>query len=170
MHIKAILIAACLLIVALMAVFASPPARAATYINNQLTEEKGGTTILGGGDHVFVRFGTDAAFGIVYGTTANPNNIYVVAIKARYLGVAQVVDQGGRSVAENRSIKIYTLYAVKLDSLVEFRDLNVNSIADYARVYNATTHRFSDYINRGDTLYKKVDLNTNWTASPVVRT
>src|SRR5712692_8915812 len=170
MHIKAILIAACLLIVALMAVFASPPARAATYINNQLTEEKGGTTILGGGDHVFVRFGTDAAFGIVYGTTANPNNIYVVAIKARYLGVAQVVDSQGRTVLDNRAIKVYTLYAMKLDSIVEFRDLNGNSVADYARVYNSTTNKFSNYFGRGDTLYKKVDLNTNWTAGPIVQT
>ena len=170
MHIKAVLVASCLLIVAIMAVFASPPARAATDISNQLTEERGTTNILGGGDHVFVRFGNDAAFGIVYGTTATPNNIYVVAIKARYLGVAQVVDSSGRTVLDNRAIKIYTLYAMKLDSIVEFRDLNGNSVADYARVYNSTTNKFSNYIGRGDTLYKKVDLNTNWTAGPIVRT
>ncbi|HEV2230719.1 MAG TPA: hypothetical protein VGS18_00825, partial [Thermoplasmata archaeon] len=90
----------------MVAVFVSAPARAATYLNDQLRDERGSTTILGGGDHVFVRFGTDAAFGIVYGTTANPNNIYVVAIKARYLGVAQVVDSQGRTVLDNRAIKV----------------------------------------------------------------
>jgi hypothetical protein len=170
MHIKAILIASCLLTIAIMAVFAGPPVKATTYINDQLTEERGDTPILGGGGHVFVRFGRDAAFGIVYGTTANPNNIYVVAIKARYLGVAQVVDAQGRSILENRPIKVYTLYAMKLDSIVEFRDLNGNGVADYARVYNSTTNKFSNYFGRGDTLYKRVDLNTNWTLGPTVQT
>jgi hypothetical protein len=172
MHIKAILIASCLLIVAFMAVFTSPPVKAAPYINDQLVEERGDTAILGGGGHVFVRFGRDAAFGIVYGTTANPNNIYVVAIKARYLGVAQVVDSQGRSIIENRAIKVYTLYAMKLDSIVEFRDGNNNNVADYFRAFNGTTGKFSNYYARpasGDTLYKRVDLNTNWTAGPIVR-
>src|SRR5947209_15873102 len=96
-----------------MAVLATPGARAATPINGQLVQETGPTTALGGGNHVFVRFGSDAAFGVVYGTAANPNNIYIVAIKARYLGVAQVKDEQGRRFAENRPIKIYALYAVK---------------------------------------------------------
>lgn len=169
MHTKAILVVLCLLVTAATAVFVSPAARGSTLINNQLVEETGPTTVLGGGNHVFVRFGSDAAFGVVYGTTANPNNVYLVAIKARYLGVAQVVDPQNRSIAQNRPIKIYTLYAVKLDSIVEFRDRNVNNIADYGRIYNATTERFSDYFNRADTLYKRVDLHTNWTASPIVR-
>src|SRR2546422_16749 len=169
MNAKAILIGLLLVATAGMAVLATPTARAATLINGQLVQETGPTTALGGGDHVFVRFGSDAAFGVVYGTSANPNNIYIVAIKARYLGVAQVKDEQGRSFAENRPIKIYTLYAVKLDSLVEFKDSNGNGIADYARVYNSTTDRFSDYINRADTLYKKVDLNTSWTAGSIVQ-
>jgi hypothetical protein len=171
MHTKVILVALCLIVTGIAAVFASPPSQAATYVNDQLVEERGTTAALGGGDHVFIRFGQDAAFGIVYGTTANPNNIYVVAIKARYLGVAHVVDSQGRSILDNRAIKIYTLYAMKLDSIVEFRDNSGNNIADYARVYNSSTGRFSDYLNRtSDVLYKKVDLNTNWTAGPVVRT
>src|SRR5436189_612136 len=168
---KAILIGLLLVATAGMAVLVTPATRAATLINGQLVEETGPTTALGGGDHVFVRFGSDAAFGVVYGTSANPNNIYVVAIKARYLGVAHVVDSQGRTLLDNRAVKIYTLYAMKLDSIVEFRDNNGNGIADYARVYNGTTNRFSNYINRaGDVLYKKVDLNTNWTAGPIVRT
>src|SRR5881409_3612618 len=169
MKAKAILIGLLLVATAGMAVLVTPAARAATLINGQLVQETGPTTALGGGDHVFVRFGSDAAFGVVYGTSANPNNIYIVAIKARYLGVAQVKDEQGRSYAENRPIKIYTLYAVKLDSLVEFKDSNGNGIANYARVYNTTTDRFSDYINRADTLYKRVDLNTSWTAGSIIQ-
>src|SRR5207249_2320051 len=73
------------------------------------------------------------------------------------------------SVATNRRIKIYTLYALKLDSLIEFRDGNGNNIADYARAYNSTTCGFTDYYARlTDTLYKKADLRTNWTRSPIV--
>src|SRR5438093_1043613 len=73
MHTKAILVALCLIVTGLAAVFASPSTQAATYVNDQLMEERGATAALGGGDHVFVRFGSDAAFGIAYGTTANPN-------------------------------------------------------------------------------------------------
>ena len=78
------------------------------------------------------------------------------------------VDPQNRSVAQNVPLKIYTLYAVKLDSIVEYRDNNPrNNVADYGRVYNSTTGRFTNYFNRVDTLYKKVDLKTNWTASPI---
>src|SRR5437867_13075726 len=135
MHAKALVIMLLLAATAIGVVVSAPTARSGTLINSQLVEETGATAALGGGDHVFVRFGSDAAFGVVYGTSANPNTIYIVAIKARYLGVAQVKDEQGRSYAENRPIKIYTLYAVKLDSLVEFRDSNGNGIANYARVY-----------------------------------
>ena len=170
MHAKAILVVLVLVATALTALSASPPARAGTLINEQLVEDVSTTAALGGGDGVFVRFGSDAAFGVVYGTDATPNNIYIVVMKARYLGVAQVVDSQGRDVASNRPIKVYTLYAVKLDNLLEFRDENRNGIAEYARTYNETTERFSDYVNAGDTLYKKADLHRNWTRSAIVRT
>src|SRR5437870_6910281 len=169
MHAKALVIVLLLAATAIGVVVSAPAARSGALINSQLVEETGATAALGGGDHVFVRFGDDAAFGVVYGTTANPNDIYIVAIKARYLGVAQVFDQANTSVATNRPIKIYTLYALKLDSLIEFRDGNGNNIADYARAYNSTTGGFTDYYARlTDTLYKKVDLKTNWTRSPIV--
>ena len=169
MRAKAFLVVLFLLATPATVIFVSAPARGNMLINDRLVEEIGPTAVLGGGDHVFVRFGSDAAFGVVYGTTANPNNIYLVAIKARYLGVAQVVDPQNRTVAENRPIKIYTLYAVKLDSILEFRDTNRNNVADYGRLYNGTTNRFSDYFNRADTLYKKIDLHTNWTAGAIAR-
>src|SRR5207249_3891033 len=97
MHAKAILLVLCLLATAIAAIFAAPVSRAATVINGQLVEETGPTSVLGGGDHVFVRFGSAAAFGVAYGTTG----------------------------------------------------------------------RFSDYFNRLDTLYKKVDLRTNWSRDTI---
>src|SRR5438309_10403589 len=71
---KAILIGLLLVATVGMAVLVTPAARAATLINGQLVQETGPTTALGGGDHVFVRFGSDAAFGVVYGTSANPKS------------------------------------------------------------------------------------------------
>src|SRR5256712_12020049 len=108
MNAKAIVIGLLLIATAGMAVLVTPAARAATPANDQLVQETGPTTALGGGDHVFVRFGSGAAFGVVYGTSANPNNIYIVAIKARYPGGAQVKGAQGRSHAGNRPIQNYT--------------------------------------------------------------
>src|SRR5207245_11031890 len=65
MNAKAILIGLLLIATAGMAVLVTPAARAATLINGELVQETGPTTALGGGDHVFVRLGSDAAFGVV---------------------------------------------------------------------------------------------------------
>lgn len=145
----------------------TPLARAGTLINSQLVESVGPTAALGGGDYVFVRFGTDAAFGLVYGTASNPNNVYVVAIKARYLGVGQVYDERGSRIAENRPIKIYTLYAAKLDNIVEFEDQNGNHVADYQRGYSGGN--FTTYTPQTDNFYKKASLNTAWNRSAIAR-
>src|SRR5207244_10695850 len=85
MNAKAILIGLLLVAAAGTAVLANPTARAATLINGQLVQETGPTTALGGGDHVFVRFGSDAAFGVVYGTSASPKNTYLHENETRVL-------------------------------------------------------------------------------------
>ncbi len=166
---KVIGIAIVCLVVSMVAVtiFTNPNAQGRVLINAQLTEQSGSTGALGGGDYLFVRFGSDAAFGVVYGNATNHNGVYVVAVKARYLGVGQVYDQQGRQVASNRPIKIYTLYAIKLDDIVEFRDRNTPGIADYTRSYNGTD--FTGY-QLTDTFYKKVSLRTNWTRGSILRT
>ncbi len=167
MKVKALAAASLLLVTALAAMGAMPPASRATLINAQLTESSGPTSILGGGDHVFVRFGSDAAFGVVYGNATNPNNVYMVALKARYLGVGQVYTVDGQQVAANRPIKIYTLYAIKLEDIIEFRDSNGNKVADHTRTYDGSNFT---YLQEGaDNFYKKVGLRTSWTRSPIVR-
>src|SRR3989449_8792250 len=92
MNAKAILIGLLLVATAGMAVLVTPAARAATLINGQLVQETGPTTALGGGGPAFVRFGSDAACGVAYGTSADPTNTYIVSIKGRYLGVAKAKD------------------------------------------------------------------------------
>ena len=143
------------------------PTSAGVLLADELTAEDGSTTALGGGDHFFVRFGSDAAFGIVWGTEEVQNNVYFVVIKARYLGFAQVYDADGDVIEENYTIKVYTMYAVKLDSLVEFDDVDDNDVLQYQRTYNDVAGEFSDTYTGPETTYKKVDLNTAWSASEV---
>ncbi|HUV61055.1 MAG TPA: hypothetical protein VMW71_02685 [Thermoplasmata archaeon] len=145
------------------------PAAADIALNDELTEADGSTTILGGGEHFFVKFGEDAAFGIVWGTEDVENNVYFVAIKARYLGLAQVYDADGNVLESDYSLKVYTMYAVKLDSIVEFDDIDDNGVLQYQRAYNEDDSEFTTYAGPEPTP-KKVDLRTAWTASDVEAT
>ena len=151
----------------MLGVLAVPPSASAatTDLSGRLQTEQGTTTILGGGDHFFVRFGADAAFGIVWGTNDTPNNVYFVAIKARYLGMAQVYDNNGNLVEANHTVKIYTMYALKLEDMLEFSDVNQNGTLQYKRVYS--NGNFTGNYISAEPLYKKVDLKTAWTASQV---
>jgi hypothetical protein len=138
-------------------------------VTDKLLTESGPTEILGGGDHFFVKFGSDAAFGVIWGTEETPNNIYFVAIKARYLGVAQVYDNEGNLLRSNQTVKIATLYAVKLESMLEYEDsekLLTNGTFFGVRVYQNGNFT-GDYWHL-EQLFKSVDLKTAWTASPVV--
>lgn len=155
----------------LLGIFAVPATVSAAYENvtDKLLTESGPTQILGGGDRFFVKFGTDAAFGVVWGTEDTPNYVYFVAIKARYLGVAQVYDSEGNLVKANQTIKVATLYAVKLENILEFNDSEkglTNGTFLGIRVYE--NGNFTGQYLHLEQLFKKVDLKTAWTASPVV--
>ncbi|MDQ1372614.1 MAG: hypothetical protein QG582_1532, partial [Candidatus Thermoplasmatota archaeon] len=69
-------------------------------MDDEIETEDGVTEILGGGDHFFVKFGTDAVFGVVWGTEGDENAVYFVAIKARYLGLAQVYNNDGEKIED----------------------------------------------------------------------
>ena len=115
MRILALLMASLLAVSAFAFLAAAPPARAApTNISGQLIESAGSTSVLGGGNYRFIEFGSDAAFGVVWGNATHANNIYVVAIKARYLGVGQVYNATGALVDPNEPVKVYTIYAAQL--------------------------------------------------------
>jgi hypothetical protein len=161
-------IAALVSVVMLMlgALILPAPAAADVSLSDQLTEEGGSTDILGGGDRFFVKFGEDIAFGIVWGTEETENCVYFVAIKARYLGLAQVYDGDGNVLQEDYALKVYTMYAVKLDSIIEFDDIDDNGLLQYQRTYNEADSEFTTYAGPEPTP-KKVDLSTAWTASDV---
>ncbi len=171
MNLKTLLVVALLVSTALTALAVAAPAKgAAIYLNDQLVEEAGHTLALGGGDYRFVRFGTDAAFGVVWGNGTHANSVYIVAIKARYLGVGQVYSQAGTLIVANHPIKVFTLYAARLEDIVEYKDVTGDHVANYTRTYNATTQSFSNYVGTGDTLYKLVNLTANWVPGTVATT
>lgn len=152
----------------LLGVFAIPGgvSAAPVSLSGKLTTATGTTTDLGGGNYFYVKFGADAAFGIVWGNDQTANNIYFVAIKARYLGMAQVYDNSGALVEANRSIKIFTIYAVKLDDILEFSDSSGDGVLQGHRVYDSTGN-FTGQYTHNEQLFKKVDLRTSWEQSPV---
>lgn len=82
------------------------------------------TTRFGGGDWIGVKAG-DANFGVLYGTTASPNEVVIFAEYTRYLGGAQIVNQQGSQLA-TRGIPVYTVLAQSLDRFIEFRTVNVS--------------------------------------------
>jgi len=149
----------------LVMTFAVPSAEASPISvsqNSKITTEVGTTTDLGGGDHFYVKFGSDAAFGILWGTNQTPNNIYFVSYISRYLGSINVNEPNGTVLAQ-KPLKIYTLYAVKLDRLIEYNDSNSNGVLNYTPAIGNT---MADILGLGQQqIYKGVNLNTAWTAS-----
>jgi hypothetical protein len=164
---KAFAVTAILMMILGILVVPSQASAEAVTLDEQIETEEGVTEVLGGGDHFFVKFGTDAAFGIVWGTEDVENSVYFVAIKARYLGLAQVYNNDGEMLEEDRPIKVYTMFAVKLDSVLEFNDSDEDGLLNYTRTYEDDS--FFDYAYE-ETIFKRVDLNTAWSASDVIET
>ncbi|HYM40492.1 MAG TPA: hypothetical protein VEY12_10215 [Thermoplasmata archaeon] len=82
------------------------------------------TNRFGGGDWVGVTAG-NTHFGVVYGTSTNPNTVVIFAEYPRILGGADVVNQQGQQVAV-RGIPVDTVLAQSFDRFIEFRTLNVS--------------------------------------------
>ncbi len=165
-----LLVAVLLTVSALAFLVTAPAAQAATTnLSGQLIESAGSTTAFGGGSYRFIQFGNDSAFGVVWGNATHANNIYVAAIKARYLGVGQAYWANGSLLVANQPIKVYTVYAAQLQNITEYRDNTNDGVANYTRTYNATTRTWSNYAFQGDVGYKFVNLSTNWVPSPVTR-
>lgn len=123
----------------LVPVAATGLASAAGGDRTQVIVEQGSTDRFGGGDWVRVSAG-DATVAVLYGTTTNPNKIYVFAEYKRFLGGADIYDDQGNYLG-TRGIPVYTVFGQSLDRLIEFQDdgdglLNLHVLE---RV-NGTTH------------------------------
>lgn len=174
MHVKALVLAAALFATAFAVLpAASMPASAATtYLSQNLTVSAGPTDAFGGGDYRFIEFGTpatgtDAAFGVVWGNATRANNVYIVAIKARYLGIGQVYWSNGTRIIANKPVKIYTIYAAQLQDILEYKDVTLDGVANYSRTYNQTAGKWSNYAFTTDVGYKLTNLSANWVPGTV---
>jgi hypothetical protein len=167
----AALLAALMVLVSSLAITTNTVS-AATDNSNELTTEYLNTTDgFGGGSHFYVKFGQDAAFGVIWGNNETPNNIYIVSYMSSYLGYIDVYDAQGNLVEENHLVKVYSIYAMKMDSLIEFSDGSGDGTVRYYRTYSSETGKYSDYHAlrpNVEPLYKKVDLNTSWEATEPV--
>ncbi|MEW5759688.1 MAG: hypothetical protein AB1779_02855 [Candidatus Thermoplasmatota archaeon] len=129
----------------------------------KVIEEKGTTDMFGGGDYVALKVGEDAFFGVMYGTEKNPNSIIILSILSRYVGVVKAYDENGALIG-SKLIKIYTIYAVKLEDFFEFNDTNGDGVCNYKRTGYGL--RYKDYYAH-EPIYKKVSLTTSWERSKV---
>ncbi|MCE5296799.1 MAG: hypothetical protein LLG16_06830 [Euryarchaeota archaeon] len=152
--------------------FLSVPATAeeATDLSTEIAVETGTTTDLGGGEYFYLNFGNDARFGLVWGTEGNENNIYLVTVMSRYIASATITNAQGTTLVEDHLLKIYTIHAVKLDSIIEYSDGSGDGIASYVRAYDGSTGTYSDYTSTSpdlEPLFKRVDLAAAWEQSEV---
>lgn len=131
------------------------------FTNITLTERTG-VTKLGGGDFVGIYNGDrDAMIGVLYGTDANPNNVYLVSIFTRYLGTADVYEKG-KLKSSDKPIPVKTMFVQRFGGIYEFDDANGDGMFDSRQVaYNGTNMTLTE------TPYKKLSTNLGWDRSDV---
>lgn len=120
-----------------------------------LVVEQGSTDRLGGGDWVSIRAG-DVRVGVVYGTAAHLNKVYVFAEYKRFLGGADVYDSRG-TYLRTTGIPVYTIFGQAFDGMVEFEDRNNDSLLNLARLARNDTS--------ADMPAKATSLARAWTAT-----
>jgi hypothetical protein len=117
--------------------------------------EQGSTDRLGGGDWISVRAG-DARVGVVYGTAARMNKLYVFAEYKRFLGGADIYD-GRDNYLRTTGIPVYTVFGQSFDGLIEFQDRDANGLLNF--------YRFDHNDTTGDAPAKATQLTRAWRAT-----
>src|SRR3989442_10564023 len=117
--------------------------------------ETGATDRLGGGDWISVRAG-DARVGVVYGTPAHPNKLYVFVEYKRFLGGADIYDSRNNFL-RTTGIPVYTVFGQSLDGLIEFHDRDADGLFNL--------YRFDHNDTTGDAPAKATLLTRAWSAT-----
>jgi len=125
--------------------------------NNTITPsfEQGTTDRLGGGDWVVVHAG-NTNFGVVYGTTQDPNKLYIVADYKRYIAGVDYYDAQGNFI-KTQGVPVWTVFAQSLDRFVEFKDTDGNHRFDM--------RMWDGMMENHDIPVKSLDLVQAWTLS-----
>ena len=119
------------------------------------TVEQGTTDRLGGGDWVVVHAGS-TNFGVVYGTSSDPNKLYIFADYRRYIAGVDYYDAQGNFI-KTQGVPVWTVYAQSLDQFIEFKDTNGNHRFDM-RIWD-------DRMMSSDIPVKSLSLDQAWTLS-----
>jgi len=135
--------------------------------NERLETGTGTTSDFGGGDYVYVKFKKDAFFGVVYGTETSQNSIVIVAGQVRYLGGAEVYDDNGAKIGHRVPIRVFTVFAQKLEDIFEFNDTDGDGICDYRRAGPGVWY---NQYPLHEPIYKRVSLQTAWERSEITTT
>ena len=132
----------------------------------------------GGGDYVALNMtknGTAAFFGVVYGTEANPNFVYIVSLYPQYFGGAEIRDENGGIMMHATPIPVITVQAQALAFLIEFNDTGFltwdgregagNGLFDFRR--SGTGMEDFD-LTATEPIYKAIELKRAWERSEIV--
>jgi len=129
--------------------------------------------VLGGGEFIGIRNrDNDAMIGILYGTESDPNNVYVVSIFTRYLGVADIYGENGKELASGKPIPVRTIYAQRFDAIYEYEDKDSDGVWDSRRMAQGQGPNGDDNatdVSTRDPVFKKVSLHTAWTPTDVTK-
>lgn len=87
----------------------------------------GDTEKLGGGSYVEMRYGNDS-IGVIYGTSANPNGVIIYSTGESTL--KEIEDYDGSRLVKKEVQSERTLFYMEIKGIVEFRDVNNNSVFD----------------------------------------
>ncbi|MFO7992071.1 MAG: hypothetical protein R6U61_07255 [Thermoplasmata archaeon] len=129
--------------------------------------DEGETEALGGGRYRLFRFGsnetgTDARFGVVWGTEESPNSIVMMTTQSRYLGVTDVYDNHGKQLSEDKPIKAQSMLGVRVGKIYEYDDANGDGMCNF-------TIEENEDVNTNEEIFKYVDLkDAEWESSELV--
>jgi hypothetical protein len=117
--------------------------------------EQGTTDRLGGGDWVVIHAG-NTNFGVVYGTTQDPNKLYIFADYKRFIAGVDYYDAQGNFI-KTQGVPVWTVFAQSLDRLIEFKDTDGNHRFDL--------RMWDGMMENHDVPVKSLSLVQAWTLS-----
>ncbi|MFP4051994.1 MAG: hypothetical protein ACLFVB_09690 [Thermoplasmata archaeon] len=135
----------------------------------KINVEEGTTDRFGGGAYRYFRFsndaGTDAMFGVIWGTEDNPNSIVMVSTQARYLAQVNVQMTGQKENQENqnRFVKMNSMLGTTIGRLYEYNDSNQNGVVNFI------LDEDGEITSELEEVYKYVNLkDAEWTSSTMI--
>ncbi len=132
--------------------------------------DEGTTDRFGGGAYRYFKFsndpGTDAMFGVIWGTSSNPNSIVMVSTQVRYLAQVQVQMTGigqNEDEKQNSYVKMKSMLGTTIGKIYEYNDSNQNGVVNFVMDEDGKI------TSELEEVYKYVNLrDAEWTSSELI--